>query len=386
MINIDKYMEIEYPNDYNVEEGSYNIDDGYDAEKGEYNMDTAYNVDDNHYNMDEDDYDDDERPIGIPIFTSNTFYSDFIGNNTKYININEKNSNNNNNYNFINFKKLIKNNDKNNNKYYINTIYGELYVGDDINNLDKLNIKGVFIFDISSDGNFLVYTNNNEVNMYNLKTNKNEVIKNIGLNICDNNNNKYIKDIMFTPDNSRLIYSQNEHIYIWNISENKLDDKINTDVINFTANNNHILISNYNKFSIYDINSKKIINNKQFDNNIIKEMKIINDTIIIGFIDGSIVIMNINSESKDYTYFRNNYGGIKDISISENNNYMACVDNNDVLSVFDINTRQHIYSLSGFRVSSIIITNKLEIIGSGHFNSISHFVMPKNVLNNILNS
>jgi hypothetical protein len=124
-------------------------------------------------------------------------------------------------------------------------------------------------------------------------------------------------------------------------------------------------------------------------------MKIVNNNIfkcIIGFIDGSIVIINSNYESnyeseynykpnfemKDCKYLQNNYAGIKDIAISNNNNYMACVDSNDMLSVFDININQHIFSLNGFRVSSIIITNKLEIIGTGHFNSISHFVMPTN--------
>ena len=65
---------------------------------------------------------------------------------------------------------------------------------------------------------------------------------------------------------------------------------------------------------------------------------------------------------------------------------MACVDNYDMLSMFDINKQQHMYSLSGFRVSTIIINSKSEIIGTGHFNSISHFVMPNDILNNILNN
>jgi hypothetical protein len=322
---------------------------------------------DNNYNNYECEIDNDnERCVGIPIYTSNTFYSDFICQNTNYINID----------NIKNFNKII----KNNNKYYINTFNGELYVGNDFNKLVKLNINRVFIFDISTDGNYLVYAIDNEVNMYNLRTNKNEVIKQIGFNMYDDINNKYIKDIMFTPDNSRLIYCQNEHIYIWNINENKLYDKIETNVVNFTADNNYILISNYDKFSIYHINNKKNIFNNTFENNIIKKIKTVNNKIIIGFINGSIVIMSIYSccDPNSYIYFQNNYEGIKDIAISKNNNYMACVDGNDVLSVFDINTNQHIYSLNGFRVSSIIINNNLDIIGTGHFNSISHFVMPDN--------
>ena len=55
MINIDNYMEIDYPIDNNMEE-----------------------------------YEDDMRSIGIPLYTSNTFYSDFICQNTNYINIRYK--------------------------------------------------------------------------------------------------------------------------------------------------------------------------------------------------------------------------------------------------------------------------------------------------------
>jgi hypothetical protein len=60
-----------------------------------------------------------------------------------------------------------------------------------------------------------------------------------------------------------------------------------------------------------------------------------------------------------------------------------------MLSVFDIKKQKHIYSLNGFRVSSIIINDNLEIIGTGYFNSILHFKIPteiKSLINNILNS
>jgi hypothetical protein len=330
-------------------------------------MDIDYQID-NKYK------DDDVRPIGIPIYTPTTFYSDFIGKYNNYININDKNIDSK----FISFYKIV----KRNNKYFISSINGELYVGYDFNNLEKINIKQVFIFDISSDGNYMVYTINNEVYMYDFRTNQNKIIKNIELNM-DDINNKYIIDIMFTPDNSRIIFCQNEYIYIWNIKEETLD-KINISVINFTADDNYILISNYDKFSIYDINNKTFIINKIFDNNIIKRMKLVNDKIIIGFIDGLICIMNINSNNE--IYLQNNYSGIKDIAISDNNNYMACVDCNNMLSVFDINANKHIYSLNGYRVGSIIITDNLEIIGTGDFNSISHFVMPNDFLNDFLNN
>lgn len=323
-----------------------------------------YYIEDENNNEYHNDDDNNANYIGIPIDTPNTFYSDFIGQNTNYINITDDN------YNIV-FNKII----KRNNKYYINTNYGTLYVGNDINSLIKLSINNVYIFDISLDGNYLVYSVDNVVFIYNFKTNQNKEIANIQLNICYNENNKYIKQIMFTPDNSRLIFCQNEHIYIWNIKQNKLDEKINMDVINFTADNNYILISHYDKFSVYDINTRNIIFNKTFsDSNIIKQMKIVDDNFIIGFIDGSICMMNINTTYEKF--FMNNYAGIKDIAFSDNNIYMASIDNDNVLSVFNIKTKTHIYSLNEFRVSSISLTNNLDIIGSGHFNSISHFIFP----------
>ena len=320
-----------------------------------------------------DNYDnyDDEKRIGIPIYTPQTFMSDFISQNTNYINI----PNNNNIYNsknYVSFNNII----YRNNKYYINSNYGELYFGYDFYNLKKINFGNIFIFDISNDGNNLVFTIDNEIYMYNLQNETKDVIE---LNINQNENNKYIKEIMFTPDNSRIIFGQNEHIYIWNIQNKKIEDIITSDVITFTANDNYILISNYDKFIIYDMNCKKNIYNKSFDNNIIKKMKIVNDTIIIGFIDGFIQILNNNNMNNitETNNFQYNYSGIKCISISKNNNYMACVDNNDMLSVFDIKNQQHIYTLNGFRVNSIIINDNLEIIGTGHFNSISHFIPSK---------
>ncbi len=67
------------------------------------------------YNI--NDYDNENR-IGIPIQTSNTFYSDFIGQYCKYINITDDND-------IIFFRNII----KHNNKIFINTIYGDLYMG-----------------------------------------------------------------------------------------------------------------------------------------------------------------------------------------------------------------------------------------------------------------
>jgi hypothetical protein len=347
-----------------------------------YEYEEKYNDDCNDY----DDYNDcnEENRIGIPIQTSNTFYSDFIGQFNKYINITDNNRHNHNNYNNdsnnnIMFRNII----KRNNKYYINTIYGDLYTGNDYNNLVKINIKQIYIFDVSSDGNTIVFVVDNEVHMYSLKTETTEILK---LDVCQDEKNKYIKQIMFSPDNNRIIFCQNEYIYVWNINENKLEYKIDEIVINFTADDNYILISYYDKLSVYHIGKKTIVSNDNFENNIIKEMKIIKNTIIIGFIDGTIIIMDLinnnNTNNKNKKYFRHNYSGIKCMTISEDNNYMACVDNYDMLSMFDINKQQHIYSLSGFRVTDIIINSYSEIIGTGHFNSISHFVMPDGFINN----
>jgi hypothetical protein len=343
-----------------------NIDDNNNINSDNYNYD---NVNSNNYDDYYDDYDEENR-IGIPIETSNTFYSDFICQFNKYINITDSNDN-------IMFRNII----KRNNKYYINTIYGDLYTGNDYNNLVKMNINQISIFDISSDGNTLVFVVDNEVHIYSLKTDTKEILE---LNVCQDEKNKYIKQIMFTPDNNRIVFCQNEHIYVWNINENKLEYKIDEVIINFTADDNYILISFYDKLSIYHIDKKTIVSNDNFQNNIIKEMKIIKNKIIIGFIDGIIIIMDMINNNKKY--FRHNYSGIKCMTISENNNYMACVDNYNILSMFDINKQQHIYSLSGFRVSDIIINSHSEIIGTGHFNSISHFIMPNNVLNNIINN
>ncbi len=308
----------------------------------------------------------DEQRIGIPIYIPQTFMSDFISQHTNYINIPNNNSYDSKNY--LSFTKII----YRNNKYYINSNHGELYVGSDFTNLKKINISNVFIFDVSKDGNTIVFTIDNQIYLYNFKTETKDVIE---LNIHQDENNKYIKEIMFTPDNNHIIFSQNEHLYVWNIQNNKFDDIITTDVITFTADDNYILISNYDKFIIYDMNCKKNVYNKSYANNIIKKMKIINNIIIIGFIDGYINIINYKMNSiSDMNSFQYNYSGIKCISISENNNYMACVDTNDMLSVFDIKTQQHIFTLNVFRVNSIIITDNLEIIGTGHFNSISHFI------------
>ncbi len=347
-------MDVEYPSDNNY---NYN------------HMDEEYYINNNYNHMD-DDYSNKNNYIGIPIMTPNTFYSDFICQNTNYINI----TNDINNKNIV-FNKII----KSNKTYYVNTINGTLYTGSNINSLIKLPFDNVFIFDISNNGNYLVYSVDNVVNVYNFKTNQHTKLDKIQQNIYNNEKNKYIKQIMFTPDNSRLIFSQNEHIYIWNIKNNQLDDKIETDVINFTANNNYIFISNYDKFSIYDINNRTTIYNKTFENNIIKIMKIINDTLIIGFINGLICMININNNyNYNETFFKNNFSGIKDIAFSDDNNYMASVDTDNILSVFNIKTKQHVFSLNGFHVSSIYLTNNLNIIGSGHNCSFSHFISPFN--------
>jgi tricorn protease-like protein len=63
------------------------------------------------------------------------------------------------------------------NKYYINSYNGELYIGSNFNNLKKMNLNNIFIFDVSNDGNFLVFTINNEIYIYNLKTDTKHIIE-----------------------------------------------------------------------------------------------------------------------------------------------------------------------------------------------------------------
>jgi hypothetical protein len=320
-------------------------------------MTSLYPIIENEYieNENINEYDDNES---VPIFIKNSYYSDFMCNYCNYINLNDIKSF----YNIINTT-----------NFYVGHSHDyKLYKLDKNFEATLLPFDIVHNFCISSDEKYIATIYNKIIKIYNLTTFK--LIKQLTCNF------NYCLKIMFSSDNKNIIINDNNNVFISNIYDNSVQQIGIKNCSTFSVNNEYIIIGEINKLNIYNIKNYeliKTINLEINENEYIAQILCIDNKIVIALSNGIISIINdyMNNIMNVISYnIQCSY--IKYMSVSENKKYIISLDNNNSVSVFDLDKNEHMFIINSFPASSATISNDLEIVGAGWNSSIYSLKYP----------